>query len=68
MMTAPVSAHRYGKAINEITGLEHVLSFRVEFDINHAVVATVKFYLDEKQAESVLTLFDDGKWRTPTDV
>lgn len=66
MMNSPVSSRKFAEAIKQIVGLDRIINFSVEFDCNKAVIATVTFYLDEKRAESVLTLFDDGKWRTPT--
>jgi len=53
------------KGVEEILGIKRIRSvdFRIAFD--EVVSCKVEFLMDQVQAQAMLNLFKDGKWRSP---
>lgn len=55
------------KGLEELLCIDHIVRASINFHADRCVTASVTFYLSGVQANAVITLCTDGKWRSKPD-
>lgn len=63
-MSKAYSSREIGTALSEILGIQYLLDATLHFPLEGMVTANVTFYVNEVQANAVVKLCKDGKWRS----